>query len=236
MLAYIAFMLLSVVIRIFLNYDLWEPLVLAISISSVFFAADGFCNSVAHSIKGSCDIAREFISESKKNCQKDALFLAKVEKISETYQGDNDDLPEFVRSYSPLKDQHAQMVQGIEQFEADVMSKRRTQKRFAKWASIFAFAGFLVLFLALIIGQYIPLPAIVPEMISVVSFAIVLFSQLIDGIADERIKNDLKNKREAIRRQEEIRNAFENTEQELDKYMELLNSNNTETEVEEDAD
>lgn len=236
MLAYITFMLLSVIIRMFLDYALWEPLILAISVSSIFFAADGFCNSVVQSIKNTCDLASEYIAESKRNCHKDALFLEKIEKIRKTYQGNASELPEVVLSHESLDDMHAQMVQGIEQFEADVSSRRTTQKKFEVWANSLAFVGFLVLFIILIIEPYISLPSIVQEMISVVSFAIVLFSQLIDGIADERIKNDINNRKEAIRRQNEVRNVLEEASKKIDEYMALLISNDTETEEEENAD
>ena len=131
---------------------------------------------------------------------------------------------------------HAQMVQGIEQFEADVSSRRTIQKRFEVWANSIAFVGFLVLFIILIIEPYISLPSIAQEMISVVSFAIVLFSQLIDGIADERIMNDINNRKEAIRRQNEVRNVLEEASKKIDEYMALLTSNDTETEEEENAD
>jgi len=234
MLAYIAFMILSVVIRIFLNYDLWEPLVLAISVSSIFFAIDGFCNSVAHSIKGSCDIASEYIDESRKNCYQNSLFFKKLERIEASHCRKNHEAAEVIQSYESTKALHAQMLKGIEAFERDVLSKRDIQKRYEKWATRFSFAGFLSIFLSLIFEPYINLPTVIQEMISIASFAIVLFSQLIDDIAVERIKKDLKNKTEALKEQGIISEAQKKAEEAFDNYIDLLISDNNE--VEEDAD
>lgn len=84
--AYITFVFFCIVLRIFWSFPLWGAVVLAITISSMFFAVEDICSSIARFSKETCDIADNFILTARKEISKDLEFLTTVDEKADIYQ------------------------------------------------------------------------------------------------------------------------------------------------------
>ena len=151
--AYITFVFLCVVLRIFWAFPLWDAVVLAITISSMFFAVEDLCSSIARFSKETCDISDNFISTARKEISKDIEFLTKVDKKADIYKDKKYNISDVNVGYDPIRNAITQMATYVDSFEKKIAEKRKIQRECQKYANITAYLGFLCLFCVLILSS-----------------------------------------------------------------------------------
>ena len=175
--AYITFIGICIIARIIGDFPLWQPIVLAITISSAFFAFEDLYSSRSRYLRDSCSIAENFIAEAKKRNNDHLLFFAKLSEASKRYKGTANDVGTIEDAFGPVKEQTEALSGYIKELEAKTTAKQKKQVEYHRIASIFAFLGFLCLFCTMAFAPHMDLANVQQEGLSVFSFAVILLTQ-----------------------------------------------------------
>lgn len=143
--AYISFIIFSTLMRIFVEFYLWSPIVLAITVSSVFFALEDLFVSLHHSSKDYLGIIDNFVTEQRKRHDREMRYVTKLGRAVELYE---DSIQDIISkdSYESFKDSYRRSDDIICSIEKDREEKENEIKRYKKAIDICAYFGFLCLF------------------------------------------------------------------------------------------
>lgn len=183
--AYISFIFLAMILRLFFDYSLWSPLVMAITISSILFSIEDLDTSLAKTQSDMCDIKENFVIDARKRAEKILSFYEKMINILGNI--DEDELKRTLKTCENSKEKLIRLLQFISDIDGESKNDRELQKRYQSRANILAFGGFLALFCILIFASMITIPAVVQDIFTVCSFWVILISHQI-GI-DKQTKN-----------------------------------------------
>ena len=136
-----------------------------------------------------------FVTTARKKTESAVNFFLKLDQKAEEYEGSKYDLSILQNRSSNLRKKTDGMLQILDQLEQLNDDDRKKEERLKRASYVFAYIGFLLLFVSLIMCTLISIPQLVQEMLTVFSFAIILVTQQINNIAVEKIqKEDKKNK------------------------------------------
>lgn len=217
--AYITFMGLSVLLRFFIEYEFWNPIVLSITLSSMFFAFEDLFSLLYQTQKKSCDITENFVSNARTKKQEDLSFFLEMDEKIEQYKDIRQNLVELEDlSHSPRKriEEVLLLIDGLEELN---LKDREKEKSFKRVSHIFAYTGFLLLFVSLIGSTLISIPLLIQEIITVVSFAIILITQQINNHFIEKIEMENKENKELL---QEMINESDKWVEVKEKFEELI--------------
>lgn len=203
--AYISFIILSALLRIFVRFSLWSPIVLAITVSSVFFALEDLFASLYHSTKDYLEIVDSFISEMREKNDREMKVLAKFDEVITLYEDSIQGIVDKDLCES-LRRGHLATDDNICSIEKDNEEKRNELKTYKRVANVGAYVGFLCLFCTLILATSFSTPEIVQEIFTVVPFALILITRQLNGILSEQngeILNECKSVLESQARKNE---------------------------------
>lgn len=200
--AYITFIIVAAFMRLFFDYVLWTPLVIAITISSILFAFEDLYTSLAKTLSDMCAISEELATIARKEAGKVSPLYEKMSKISfENIEYDTSSLQESLR-YG--KDQLTQMFQNSTDLDQVSMSVRKKQVRHQRSADFFAYSGFLCLFFIMIFASLLTIPAVFQDIITVFSFSVILITHQMNINESKKIKSSLMRYQEFLRLYEEV--------------------------------
>lgn len=224
--AYISFAFIAVGIRFFFEYPLWSPLVVAITFSSILFALEDLCTSLAKALKDTCTLIENFIPTSQEKAEKDlSLYEEMCEKASSLkmieceisfLQDPLHRVSILQESFEDRKAQLAKILEMIEQLKHQMEHDRKTQNQYQNAANFLAYAGFLVLFCSLLFAALITIPVHIQDAFTVLSFAIILLANQLNITKSAEIQGKMKLCQEVLQEQEE-------TEKNLSKMREGFN-------------
>ena len=101
--AYISFIFVCIILRMNWAFPLWGAVVIAITISSVFFATEDLLSSVARFLQETCDVADKFIETAKKGIAKDREFLDKIGKNAELLKNEEYNISDVNISFDSVR-------------------------------------------------------------------------------------------------------------------------------------
>ena len=224
--AYITFVFFSIILRIFWEFPLWEPVVLAITISSMIFAAEDLFSSLARFLKESCDIADGFISTTRQEISKEREFLAIVDKKAEIHKDKEYNISDINTSYNLIRNAIIKLEQHVESFEKTITGKKNLQMLYQKCANLMAYAGFLCLFCVLIFSSIGTVSTLFQEIMTVLAFGVVLVTQQLNLHTKKKIKKDIADSEFAINAHQEASRAMFETEGKINYLLDLVDGLN----------
>ena len=220
--AYITFILLCTLFRIVFCFSLWQPIVLAVTVSSIFFAAESFFSlqsRACNNMKGEAEKYISMIKDQMEPAFVKVKILCKNEKHLHPENQTNSLLYEKADSIeSKLNGRRAKL-------ENIIASLENSAKKYNEAENVAAFLGFLCLFLLLLIGSIMPVPQIVQEILTVFSFAIVLVSQQLDELYSKEIREIAMLSEEIICAIKELSKETEETNKVLEQIIEKKKQN-----------
>lgn len=220
--AYISFIIFSVLLRIFVEFSLWRPIVLAITVSSVFFALEDLYASLYHSLKDSLDISNDFASEARKKYEKEMKILTKIDESVPLYKDSQYDITDINCIYEPARKGYLEIDEIICSVERDNEAKRNKLNKYRKATYCLAYFGFLCLFCTLIIVSSITVPEVVQEVLTVVPFAMILITQQLKSISAEKNRKDLIGSKHALETQALASELLAESEKKFDYLLSLI--------------
>lgn len=219
--------------RIFIEYTLWDSIVIAITISSVFFAFEDLFHLLYQTQKKSCDITENFIIKVKEKNETAISFFKKLDEKADEYEGSEYDLIDMQTRSIPQKTRIEEILRSIGKIQELNLNDRKKEKRLRRISHIFAYIGFLFLFLSLILFTQIPLPSLIQEIITVFSFAIILVTQQINNHAIKKIEDENKQINDILQKVVEedevwvkLKEGFDEFVKHADKNLHLEESKN----------
>ena len=99
---------------------------------------------------------------------------------------------------NPIKDSLKKIDEVIDNLKELNEKAKSQEKHWNTATSIFAFMGFFVMFLILILAMVFSIPQMAQEIITVVSFGIILITQQINRIETERIRQESELSKKAM--------------------------------------
>lgn len=196
--AYISFIGISVLLRIFISYTLWNPIVIAITFSSMFFAIEDLFSLLYQTLKSSNDISKKFIKEMRDKRKEALLFFVKLEEIARNYKGTKYDMTELKEFSEGPQKRIQDTLEILNEYEQFNSKERGKEKKLKRCANVFAFIGFLLLFCSLILSTIIPVSALIQEFITVLSFTIILSTQQLKNIFRKKLDEENKQTQKTL--------------------------------------
>lgn len=186
--AYITFMALCCIVRCITDFSMWAPIVISISISSMFFAIEDLFSSTSEMYARLNKIRERSVSDFKDKLKQDKEAESRIEQA---YKENYEIVPELrdcLPDFDYLKSCNEEIESIIKSIEKDNEKGKKVRTIYHWLAMAFSYLGFLLLFASMILISFIRVPTIVQELITVVSFAIILATSQINNIATEKIK------------------------------------------------
>lgn len=223
MLSYITFIIFSIVLRCFMDYELWGPIVLAVTTSSILFAIEDFLGSTSNHFKNIYEIENKIVEGLKEKITNDLEMVSIIDNKANKYKDYSSEMDDFIEKCKISKSTLEKMLKNINEIVKDSKEKYKLQKKFFNIANIFAFIGFFTLFCVLIIASLFTVPTLIQEIITVSTFAIILLTQHINVIVNKRIKENSSKSDRLLIDYDEIRNLLQNLKIDFYKFMETIN-------------
>ena len=235
--AYISFIMFAILLRLFNEFLLWRPIVLAITVSSVFFALEDLFASLYHSLKDFLDIANSLTSEVRKQNDKDMGFLAKIDRAIPLLKESQYDVTNINYIAEATRKELLELDELICSIDKEIQTKTNTLYHYNKIAIVSAFIGFLCLFCTLIVATSLFIPEIAQEILTVMPFALILLTQQIKIISSKQNKKNLANKKSILEAEVRTDKIIDDTLQILDDLIEnCMSEREKKQEVTTDAD
>ena len=140
------------------------------------------------------------------------LFFSKADVIMEKYAGTAHDFGK-VRDMFRNSKANAEKIKETSNFIlARNEEYREREKKYAKVANILGYMGFLCLFCTLIITSFVTIPNLLQQILTVISFTIILITQQINISTSERIAKENEESQEILKSQQESTESSEKLE------------------------
>lgn len=220
--AYISFIVICSILRICINFFLWTPIVLAITVSSLLFAFEDLFTSIAKAITDSMNITVDFTTEARKKLKKDFDFFDKLDEKVTLHKNEEPDLIKLQASLESVRTSLSEMEQIIEKLEQDTKDDKCSLKKYRKAANVFTYLGFLLLFCVMVFASFIHIPLIIQEILTVVTFAVILITQQIYYKQLEKINDERTTSKAALEAQEQARNKLAESEKKFDHLIYII--------------
>lgn len=126
--AYITFMVLSCIVRSITDFSMWTPIVIAITISSMFFAIEELFSSVSGMYGRLNEIREHGISDIKEKFQQD---VAAEGRIAQAYEENKDLGPELRKQFphfEKLQSYNGEIETIIATIEKDIVKGKKIHK------------------------------------------------------------------------------------------------------------
>ena len=234
--AYITFIGISVILRAILDFSLWNPIIFAISFSSIFFAIEDFFTLLYQTKKKSCDITDDFVTRARTKKEEALSFFLKLDENVEKYKDTECDLTKLQEKAITPKNRIKKVLEIIDDLEKLNFEDRKKEKKFKIASYIFAYIGFLLLFVSLIVATLITVSPLIQEIITVVSFAIILITQQSNNHFLEKIEEENKRNNELLHRIVEESDEWLLIKDKLEVFLERIENNLLNTEDKCNAD
>lgn len=220
--AYITFIVLSCIVRSITEFSMWSPIVIAITVSSMFFAIEDLFASISGMYGRLNEIREQGISDIKEKHQQDVTLDERVAKIYE----ENQDLVPELKTYFPhfeeLKKYNGEIEKIIASIEKDIVRGKKIHKICHRFSNTFAYFGFLLLFTSMILVSFVVISGKIQELITVASFAIILATSQISSLASEYVQKEEDATTNVLRSYDAAINGSKEMETKLYKMIEIM--------------
>ena len=197
MCAYISFIILCVVLRIIIDFPLWNSIVFAITVSSFFFAGGDFCLSLSQTIRNSIDSVEKYIEKSDKITERFLTVFAKLDGLEEMYEGTGADISDLQSLLKSKKEEQQKSDRLMHDIKETLFKTKKDQERYRKIANVFIFLGYFFLLSPMCITSFVTIPLIAQEILTVSTFAIILITQQFNNYEADRVeKKIIANKKD----------------------------------------
>lgn len=220
--AYITFIVICVCVRLFIDFSLWTPIVLAIAISGVFFAIEDLFETFTRFLDNYISVLHTFVFRARENINKDLAIIAKVDEKAKSLEVEGKDISSIQESFSLIKSKVEEMNGILQLFEEKLNQRKQARDKSKKMTSIFAYLGFLCLLGLMVLLSYFDVPILIQEIVTVFPFAVILITKQISEWATERLKQEMINSQNVIEKYDMARSKLLEAEDKFDYFVSLV--------------
>ncbi len=170
--AYITFIFIALIVRIFCNYALWNSIVLAIATSGIFFAVEDFFSSLSNASSGSIEVLEKMSNGLKEKSKKESqAYTELIKELSEKNSDHTDKIKSCAKKLAEC------VKEALEYSEKNIEKSKKREKKTKLFANVFAFIGFLCLLTVMIFTSFFEIPTLLQDILTVLPFAVILITQ-----------------------------------------------------------
>lgn len=214
MLSFIILIVVCALVKSFWDYPMWVTVVSAITVASWLFALADLCFSQA---SAQIKIADEQLGDTEDS-------LTEVEMISKAVdarmvQLKNDKNYETssllhtkedeLQYLSSVKSDITEIASDLQSYKDQLMKGQKGAKTNKVWGYVITVLGFLIFFLTIIFNPLMEAPINGLDVMTVWAFAIILFTQYMETLLDERREKKKNESQRIVNALEALRKNFE---------------------------
>lgn len=188
--SYISFVSICVILRLFFDFSLWNSVVLSITLSSMFFSVEDLLRSQSVSLKRSLEIAEPLANSVIESIDKDLQFFSEADAIMDKYTGTAYDLGGVREMFKSSRADAEKIKKTASNMYERSKEYRKAEEKYARVADVLVYFGFLCLFCTLIVTSFIKIPNLLQQILTVISFTIILITQQLNISASERLAEE----------------------------------------------
>ena len=208
---YIVAIILCSVYRTSQEISSWSAVVLAVTVSSMFFALEDLLISINQILQESNSYAERYIAEVKSSLDKECDILARVSNKITHVTKSKEKIERIHRMHSSFDESIGKVRSQIQEYEKHINVSNKFIKNYHWFEYMAAFSGFFSIFLIMFFPEKIQVSAVNQEQLTVLSFAVVLITRQINQYVAEKI----------TRNTEAIALLMEQREESINKSIEL---------------
>ena len=217
--SYISFVSICVVLRLFSAFSLWNSVVLSITISSMFFSVEDLFRSLSMSLKRSLEIAEPLANSVVESINDELLFFSEADEIMDQYTGTSHDLSWLREMFKSSVTNAEKIKETAHKIYERSKKHRKVEKKYADIADAFVYFGFLCLFCTLIVTSFITIPQLFQQILTVISFTIILITQQLNISTSERIAEEDAESQKVLKN---LQNTMETSEVLKEKFYKII--------------
>lgn len=218
--AYITVMFISCVVRAFSDFTMWSPIVVSITISSIFFAIEDLLSSVSGMYNNLYEIHGGVVKEARRKLEQDISITVRMKEKYDQYKNQIPNLKDYSSAIEKISGYNDEISHIICDIENDCKHYRKLHNVYRIFSGLLAYLGFFFLFGIMIFMSFHPVSAKVQEISTVISFGLILATQQVNLIAADHIKEDEKESAHVLEAYEE---AVEGTREMEEKFSKMIN-------------
>ena len=185
---YITFIFICCSVRTIIDFTMWNSIVIAVTVSSIFFSFEGLFSSMSDTYKKTSIIIERCVTETQKLLKTDMNSEKRIIDEYAKYKNKNPHIDDVFHNWENLQKCNKEISVQIKNIESLCNTAKRSRRTYNILAMAFAFCGFLCIFLIMIFVSYFYIPTKIQEIITVSSFGIILFTQQVNNISINNIK------------------------------------------------
>ena len=220
MIVYILIVIICMFAELYIDHPVWwEPLISAVTVSSVFFSFADFANTYSHAQLSMISRAHEYIEENQKKIADERRLIMEIKKklyLSAT------PTPFYKQYGKSIESSEKDVVESEEYFNAYSISTSKKQGRAElseKVSSIFSFLGYLSFFCFAFFSQLTEFFYEFKDRLTVMAFLVVMFSQLINSLALDSVQDEKLIKANVMRSHDNLLRKLYDIREELNQSL-----------------
>lgn len=220
--AYITFIFICYLARVESEYESWDSVVSAVTISSALFAVADFLYIYAQSLSGICDIARDYIEDTRNKLDEEKKVFSEIRKRVEACSMREFDFSEMTIEIDSIMAANQKTETWLQEYTALTKKKERTSKRNSFFAVIFTFLGFLSFLCIVVFSSLASACSNIQDLISVFAFGVILSTQYIHTILTEKMQKDAEKRDQKKAFHNESRSRLTGIKEKVDAFFMMV--------------
>lgn len=218
--AYITAICLCAILRAYTDYDQWDSIVFAITVSSAFFAVEDLLSSVCRALHDSCNLLDDYIEKAKENAERDRSFFNRLEEKANHQSFTRETHSHLFESNDSLLAVINEAIASAEEVNLKIENSRIKLKRYDRFSTFLAYIGFLCLFCMVFFSSFISLSSVLLEILTVLSFAVIMSTQQLNLYFAQKIVEESKTCHKALKLDELTTERYPEIEHHFDEMIE----------------
>lgn len=202
--AYICFIVIATILRLFTSYVLWQAIVVAVTVSGIFFALEQLFSVLYNKYLAYADTFTLWIAETEDTINENLVACSEQLKIAESLIPIESIMEENANLFRSLISMLNSAQEPVNQAKATLNDFQKKKHLFSSLTTAFAFTGFLSLFVTLIICSKIVVSQLLQDILTVIPFSIILATQQIEPILLEKADTCFKVYQDSLVEQREL--------------------------------
>lgn len=217
--AYISFIMISALFRVFNEFSLWKPIVLAITVSSIFFALEDLFASRCRSLMEFSNILNTFLLEARKKYNANMELVAKMDDKILMLKDSHYNLTDTISLFQAMKEQLHELNESFCSRQRENEEREIRLKQYEKMEILWTYLGFLCLFCTLIVATKFTISNTAQEILTAITFAVILTTHQLDDIWMEKNRMILDKSRRALEDHATVSKGIEKIGREFDEVV-----------------
>ena len=218
--AYITAICACAILRAYTDYDQWDSIVFAVTVSSAFFAIEDLFSSVCQAVHDSCNLLDDYIEKAKENAERDKSFFKQLEEKANRQSFTREKHADLFESNDSLLAVINKAITSAEEVKQKIENTREKLNKYDHFSTFLAYIGFLCLFCMVFFSSFISLSSTLLEILTVLSFAVIMATQQLNLYFARKIAEESETCHKALKLDELTMERYPEIEHHFDEMIE----------------